>query len=69
MSDSRSRAAAYSSSDPVQVRPLSDLKQKSIEELGLYEWGEFKRTSPPITPIIKTGNLEGGQKVAAKNAF
>jgi len=56
--DSRSTAVAYSWADP--VHSISLPMQKSIDELGLYELGESKRSNPPNSPIIKTENLEGG---------
>lgn len=66
VSDSLSRAQAQSWADP--VHPTSDPQQQSIEEFGLYDSGDSSRNNPPNTPIIKTENLEGDQKVAGKNA-
>jgi len=44
-------------------------KQQNIEDLGLNECGGSRRNNPPKTPIIKTGNLEGGQSVAGAKAL
>merc|ERR1719193_1208126 len=66
MNDSRSRAVAHSWGEP--VHRMSEGPKQQNRDLGLNECGDSRRNNPPKTPIIKTGNLEGGQNVAGKNA-